>query len=104
MLCLTLDGKYKPLRQGLGPCPPEIYHARFPYAYRAPLGVKVSDLTEHCLEALERFFLIEVAADDVAAIVVEPVQGAPWFMVLNYAALGGMGLWLWRSRKSRRGQ
>jgi len=81
LLCLTLDGKYKPLRQGLGPCPPEIYHARFPYPYRAPKGVKPEELTEHCLEALERFFLIEVAAEDVAAIVVEPVQGEGGFIV-----------------------
>ena len=28
----------------------------------------------------------------------------PWFMVLNYAALGLTGLWLWRSRRSRRSQ
>jgi 4-aminobutyrate aminotransferase/(S)-3-amino-2-methylpropionate transaminase len=81
LLCLTLDGKYKPLRQGLGPYPPEIYHARFPYPYRAPKGVKPEELTEHCLEALERFFLIEVAAEDVAAIVVEPVQGEGGFIV-----------------------
>ena len=58
LLCLTLDGKYKPLRQGFGPCPPEIYHARFPYAYRPPRGLKPEDLTEHCLEELEKFFLI----------------------------------------------
>ena len=25
----------------------------------------------------------------------------PWFMVVNYAAIGLMGLWLWLSRKSR---
>ena len=80
LLCLALDGKYKPLRQGFGPAPAEIYHARFPYAYRAPLGVKPEALTEHCLEALERFFLIEVAAEDVAAIIVEPVQGEGGFV------------------------
>jgi 4-aminobutyrate aminotransferase / (S)-3-amino-2-methylpropionate transaminase / 5-aminovalerate transaminase len=80
LLCLALDGKYKPLRQGFGPSPAEIYHARFPYAYRAPKGVKPEELTEHCLEALERFFLIEVAAEDVAAIIVEPVQGEGGFV------------------------
>ncbi|MFI5345034.1 MAG: 4-aminobutyrate--2-oxoglutarate transaminase [Elusimicrobiota bacterium] len=90
LLCLTLDGKYKPLRQGFGPCPPEIYHARFPYAYRAPKGVKPEDLTEHCLEALERFFLIEVAAEDVAAIVVEPVQGEGGFIVPTPGFLKGL--------------
>ena len=81
LLCLTLDGKYKPLRQGLGPCPPEIYHARFPYAYRPPRGVKPEELTDYCLEELEKFFLVDVAAEDVAAIVVEPVQGEGGFVV-----------------------
>ena len=90
LLCLTLDGKYKPLRQGLGPCPPEIYHARFPYAYRSPVGVKPEQLTEHCLEALERFFLIEVAAEDVAAIVVEPVQGEGGFIAPTAGFLKGL--------------
>ena len=80
LLCLALDGKYKPLRQGFGPIPADIHHARFPYAYRSPRGVKPEDLTEHCLEALERFFLIEVAAEDVAAIIVEPVQGEGGFV------------------------
>ncbi|HEX4047822.1 MAG TPA: 4-aminobutyrate--2-oxoglutarate transaminase [Elusimicrobiota bacterium] len=81
LLCLALDGKYKPLRQGFGPSPAEIYHARFPYAYRAPRGVKPEELTDHCLEALERFFQIEVAAEDVAAIIIEPVQGEGGFVV-----------------------
>ena len=81
LLCLALDGKYKPLRQGFGPYPSEVHHARFPYPYRAPRGVRVEDLTEHCLEALERFFQVEVAAEDVAAVVVEPVQGEGGFIV-----------------------
>lgn len=80
LLCLALDGKHKPLRQGFGPAPAEIYHARFPHAYRPPLGVKPEQLTEHCLEALERFFVIETAPEDVAAIIIEPVQGEGGFV------------------------
>ena len=90
LLCLTLDGKYKPLRQGFGPCPPEIYHARYPYAYRPPRGVKAEELTEHCLEELEKFFLVEVAPEDVAAIVVEPVQGEGGFIVPTPGFLKGL--------------
>lgn len=81
LLCLTLDGKYKPLRQGLGPFAGEIYHARFPYPYRAPKGVAPENLTEYCLEELDKFFLTEVAAEDVAAIIVEPIQGEGGFIV-----------------------
>jgi 4-aminobutyrate aminotransferase/(S)-3-amino-2-methylpropionate transaminase len=90
LLCLALDGKYKPLRQGLGPVPPEIYHARYPYAYRPPHGLKESDLTEYCLSELEKFFLVDCAAEDVAAIVVEPVQGEGGFIVPTPGFLKGL--------------
>jgi 4-aminobutyrate aminotransferase/(S)-3-amino-2-methylpropionate transaminase len=81
LLCLTLDGKYRPLRQGFGPYPGEIYHARFPYPYRPPRGLAPQDLTTYCLEELERLFLTEVAPEDVAAIILEPVQGEGGFIV-----------------------
>jgi 4-aminobutyrate aminotransferase/(S)-3-amino-2-methylpropionate transaminase len=90
LLCLTLDGKYKPLRQGFGPCPPEIYHARFPYAYRPPRGLKAEDLTAYCLEELEKTFLVDVAAEDTAAIIVEPVQGEGGFVVPTPGFLKGL--------------
>jgi 4-aminobutyrate aminotransferase/(S)-3-amino-2-methylpropionate transaminase len=90
LLCLALDGKHKPLRQGLGPCPAEIYHARYPYAYRPPLGVAPAELTEHCLESLENLFRVSVAAEDVAAIVVEPVQGEGGFIVPTPGFLKGL--------------
>ena len=80
LLCLTLDGKYKPLKQGLGPFPSEIYHARFPNPYRPPVGVPPERLTEYALDELEKLFLGEVAAEDVAAIVIEPVQGEGGFV------------------------
>ncbi|MBI4425769.1 MAG: 4-aminobutyrate--2-oxoglutarate transaminase [Elusimicrobia bacterium] len=81
LLCLSLDGKYKPLRQGFGPAPAEIYRAPFPYPYRPPVGVAPEALTAHCLEGLERLFVSDVAPEDVAALVVEPVQGEGGFVV-----------------------
>ncbi|HXT00731.1 MAG TPA: aspartate aminotransferase family protein [Elusimicrobiota bacterium] len=90
LLCLALDGKHKPLRQGFGPAPAEIYHSRFPHAYRPPLGVKPEQLTEHCLEALERFFLIENSPEDTAAIIVEPVQGEGGFVPPTPGFLKGL--------------
>lgn len=81
LLCLSLDGKYKPLRQGLGPFPAEVYHARFPYPYRPPVGVPAEKLTEYAVAELEKLFIGEVAPEDVAAIVIEPVQGEGGFVV-----------------------
>src|SRR3989338_1787871 len=90
LLCLTLDGKYKPLRQGFGPAPSEIYHARYPYAYRPPRGVKPEELTEYCLEQLEQLFLTDIAAEDVAAIIAEPVQGEGGFIAPTAGFLAGL--------------
>jgi 4-aminobutyrate aminotransferase/(S)-3-amino-2-methylpropionate transaminase len=90
LLCLSLDGKYKPLRQGLGPFAGETYHARLPYAYRPPKGLKETDLTEYCLGELEKFFLTEVAGEDVAAIIIEPVLGEGGFIVPTPGFLGGL--------------
>ena len=90
LLCLTLDGRYKPLRQGFGPPPAEVYHSRFPYPYRPPRGVDPAELTAYCLEELDRLFLTETAPEDVAAIIVEPVQGEGGFIVPTPGFLPGL--------------
>ena len=81
LLCLTLNGKYKPLRQGCGPCPPDVYRSRFPYPYRPPHGVKPEQLTEYCLQELDRLFQTDIAPEDTAAMILEPVQGEGGFVV-----------------------
>jgi 4-aminobutyrate aminotransferase/(S)-3-amino-2-methylpropionate transaminase len=90
LLCLALDGKHKPLRQGLGAMPPDVHHARYPYSYRPPLGVSPAELTAHCLESLENLFRVSAAAEDVAAIIVEPVQGEGGFIVPTAGFLKGL--------------
>src|SRR5207237_5060492 len=68
LLSLTLTSKTHPYKAGLGPFAPEVYRAPFPNFYR---GVSSAD----ALEAIERMFAAQVAAETVACIVVEPVQG-----------------------------
>lgn len=73
-LCLTLDGKFKPLRQGIGPFAPDIHRSTIPYEYR---GLTL----ERALEDLDRLFLTTVAPEDVAAMIIEPVLGEGGFIV-----------------------
>src|SRR5205823_11720954 len=68
LLSLTLTSKTHPYKAGLGPFAPEVYRVPFPYEYR---GVTSAD----ALAALRRAFHTQVAAETVAAIVLEPVQG-----------------------------
>ena len=73
-MSLSLTSKTHPYKAGLGPFAPEVYRVPFPDAYR---GISA----EEALEALERAFKVQVAAENVAAIVFEPVQGEGGFVV-----------------------
>jgi 4-aminobutyrate aminotransferase/(S)-3-amino-2-methylpropionate transaminase len=73
LLALTMTGKVAPYRQNFGPYAPEVYHAPFPYALH---GID----TERALGALHTLFETEVAAQQVAAIIVEPVLGEGGFV------------------------
>ena len=74
LLSLTLTSKTHPYKAGLGPFAPEVYRVPFPYEYR---GIDAAA----ALAALERALVTQVAAETVAAIVVEPVQGEGGFIV-----------------------
>ncbi len=74
MLALSLTSKTHPYKAGLGPFAPEVYRVPFPNEYRGPSAAEA-------LEALERALVTQVAAETVAAIVLEPVQGEGGFIV-----------------------
>ena len=74
LLSLTLTSKAHPYKAGLGPFAPEVYRVPFPNDYRGPEA-------QTALEALERALVTQVAAENVAAIVIEPVQGEGGFVV-----------------------
>ena len=74
LLSLSLTSKTHPYKAGLGPFAPEVYRVPFPNDYRGPDW-------QTALDALERALVTQVAAESVAAIVIEPVQGEGGFVV-----------------------
>lgn len=80
LLTMTLTGKAKPYRAGFGPMAPEVYHIPYPYAYRDPLGHR-EDFGRLAAERLFHLFETEVPAEQVAAVIVEPVAGEGGFLV-----------------------
>jgi 4-aminobutyrate aminotransferase / (S)-3-amino-2-methylpropionate transaminase / 5-aminovalerate transaminase len=74
LLSMTLTSKTHPYKAGLGPFAPEVYRVPFANDYRGPTA-------EEALEALRRAFVTQVAPEQVAAIVIEPVQGEGGFVV-----------------------
>jgi 4-aminobutyrate aminotransferase/(S)-3-amino-2-methylpropionate transaminase len=83
MLSLALTSKTHPYKAGLGPFAPEVYRVPFPNAYRGPSA-------SEALATLRRAFLTVVAAEDVAAIVVEPVQGEGGFIPATTEFMQGL--------------
>ena len=83
MLSMTMTSKTHPYKAGLGPFAPEVYRVPFAQDYRGPS-------TEEALAALERTFTTRVAAEQVAAIVIEPVQGEGGFVVAPPEFLTGV--------------
>lgn len=72
MMAMGLTGKVTPYKNLFGPFPGEVYHAPFPIPYH---GVSVAE----SLKALDNLFKVDIAPSDVAAIIVEPVQGEGGF-------------------------
>src|SRR3989475_2959932 len=79
LMTMTMTSKVKPYKHRFGPFAPEVYQAPFPYAYR--LDMTPQQASEYCIAELESMFIGEVAPDQVAAIIIEPVQGEGGFMV-----------------------
>jgi 4-aminobutyrate aminotransferase / (S)-3-amino-2-methylpropionate transaminase / 5-aminovalerate transaminase len=72
-MAMTANVKYK---HGFGPFAPEVYRAPAPYRYR---GITSDD----AIHALEQLFKTQVAADEVACVVLEPVQGEGGFIPME---------------------
>ena len=79
LMTMTMTSKVKPYKYRFGPYAPEVYRAPFPYPYR--MNMTAQESIDFCLSELERMFVGDVAADQVAAIIVEPVEGEGGFMV-----------------------
>lgn len=81
LMGMSLTSKVKPYKWGFGPFAPEVYRMPFAYCYRCPYGKEYPHCEIHCADALNDFFINQVAADQVAAVIAEPVQGEGGFVV-----------------------
>jgi 4-aminobutyrate aminotransferase/(S)-3-amino-2-methylpropionate transaminase len=83
LLAMTMTSKTHPYKAWLGPFAPEVYRLPFAQDYRGPSA-------REALEALERALVTTVAAETVAAVVIEPVQGEGGFVVAPREFLRGV--------------
>jgi len=81
LLTMTLTSKAGPYKDGFGPFAPEVYRVAAPYPYRCPAGEDCSGgCRGDCFGFVERALVDEVDAENLAAIIVEPVSGEGGFI------------------------
>jgi 4-aminobutyrate aminotransferase len=79
---LSLTASRAVQRKGFGPTAPGVFHAPYADCYRCPVNRRPDTCQAECLGFLEDQVLVHlVSPDEVAAIVVEPIQGEGGYLV-----------------------
>jgi len=81
LLALSLTSKMKPYKFGFAPYAPEIYRMPYAYCYRCAFGLEYPSCELRCAYFLRDFFDNHISAEQVAALIVEPVLGEGGFVV-----------------------
>jgi 4-aminobutyrate aminotransferase / (S)-3-amino-2-methylpropionate transaminase / 5-aminovalerate transaminase len=91
LLGMSLTAKVLPYKQGMGPFAPEVYRLPFAYPYRWPSG------PEHCGDEALAYALDEmhkhIGEENIAAVIMEPIQGEGGFIVPAPGFVKGIADW-----------
>ena len=87
---LSLTASKTVQRRGFGPLLPGVSHVPYPNPYRCPAGHRSPECLCDCICTgfIEKLFSTAVPPDEVAAIVVEPIQGEGGYIVPPPGFLG----------------
>jgi 4-aminobutyrate aminotransferase len=78
---MTLTASKPVQKKGYAPFVPEVTHTHYAYCYRCPVNRRPESCDVECLELLtESYFHHTIDPKEVAAIIVEPVQGEGGFI------------------------
>ena len=88
-LTLAMTSKVMPYKQGFGPFANEVYRVPMSYPFRDPEGMTGEDAAKRALSLVEK----QVGAENVAAIVIEPIQGEGGFIVPAPGFLPALSQW-----------
>ncbi len=90
LLAMSLTAKVMPYKQGFGPFAPEIYRLPFAYPYRCPTGSPYEDCAGSCLAYAIDEMHKHIGEENIAAVIVEPIQGEGGFIVPAPGFLKGL--------------
>lgn len=80
-MAMGLTSKVIPYKNGMGPFPSELYKMPGPYCYRCEFGSSYPECGIACAEKFRTLLKGEWSADNIAAVIAEPVQGEGGFIV-----------------------
>ena len=73
---ISLSAVSLPMKRKIGPLLPDIFHVPFPDVYRPPMpGMTPDQVGDYCIQQIELAFENYMPADEVAAFIIEPIQG-----------------------------
>jgi 4-aminobutyrate aminotransferase / (S)-3-amino-2-methylpropionate transaminase / 5-aminovalerate transaminase len=85
---MALTAKNMPYKHGFGPFAPEIYRAPLSYPFRDG-GLTGEQAAARAIDVIEK----QVGAENVAAVVIEPIQGEGGFIVPATGFLPALAAW-----------
>ena len=88
LLTMSLTSKTHPYKAGFEPFASDVYRIPYAYCYRCSYGLTYPSCAMHCGHHLEDTFARVVAAESVAAVIVEPVLGEGGFVTPPAEFLG----------------
>ena len=78
---ITLTGSKTKYKRGFGPLLPAVSHVPYPNPFRPSLGSTPESCGQAVIDHIEGLFVGILPADEVAAIIVEPMQGEGGYIV-----------------------
>lgn len=88
-LTLAMTSKVMPYKQGFGPFASDVYRVPMSYPFRDADGMTGQEAAERALLLIEK----QVGAENVAAVVIEPIQGEGGFIVPAEGFLPALTTW-----------
>ncbi|MGZ9583146.1 4-aminobutyrate--2-oxoglutarate transaminase [Paenibacillus marinisediminis] len=90
LMGMSLTSKVKPYKFQMGPFAPATYKAQYPYPLYRPDGMTEEEYALYCVKQFEDFLYTEVSAEELAAVIMEPMQGEGGFIVPPKAFVKGI--------------
>jgi 4-aminobutyrate aminotransferase/(S)-3-amino-2-methylpropionate transaminase len=88
-LTMALTAKNMPYKHRFGPFAPEVYRLPMSYPFRDPAGLTGEQAAARALDQLDK----QVGADNVACVLIEPIQGEGGFVVPAPGFLPAVAQW-----------